>query len=173
MCSLASTQLFAACPPVGGTTRLHDGSLLLLGAGVGRAVGRDDLVEEVPLYAYQGEARVLEAAEVETLAEGVDWSLSGSYPGVSYTGATDALNRREPIFGSAGGGPDPLGVAGGVPRAYEREIFAAFLGQDHVRERAAVVQHSRVRRGLYGEVQQGNGHQYRRHSTQEGRSSCY
>jgi hypothetical protein len=75
MCYLASTQLVAACPLVGGTTRLHDGSLLLLGARVGRAVGRDDLVEEVPLYAYHGVAHVLKAAEVETIAEGVDWSL--------------------------------------------------------------------------------------------------
>ena len=75
MCSVASTQLVAACPLVGGTIRLHDGSLLLLGAGVGRVVGRDDLVEEVPLYAYHGEARVLKAAEVETIAEGVDRSL--------------------------------------------------------------------------------------------------
>ena len=75
MCYLASTPLVAACPLVGGTIRPHGGFLLLLGVRVGRAVGRDDLVEEVPLYAYHGEARVLKAAEVETIAEGVDRSL--------------------------------------------------------------------------------------------------
>src|ERR687898_870822 len=143
-------KLLAACRLVGGTTRLHDAPLLLFGTRVGGAVGGEDPLEEISLYSDHGEAGILEVAEIKAVAKRVNRSLSGGHPGVGYTAAADALHRRKLVVGRAGGGPDPLGVAGGVPGAHEGEVFAALLDNDHVRERAAVVQDGRVRRGLFG-----------------------